>query len=142
MNKRDFVLGACATVAAGVAQAGVAPADGLLQPCGSGRLARLPDLVEDTGYAAWTRYIGESFDSPAMDAPLVLGSVERHHLGAGAEQFTLRFQSASGCAVETTMQRLRHKATGQHVAVFLQKAGADADADGGSTYRAEFNVLG
>ena len=59
MNKRDFVVGACATLAAGVGQAGTAAAGTLTSPCSAGRLARLPDLATGTGFAAWSRYAGE-----------------------------------------------------------------------------------
>ena len=139
MNKRDFVLGACAAVAAGAGQADVGRADVQLQPYEAGRLAHLPDLITDTGFAAWSRYAGESFDSLGLDAPLVLRSVEPHHLAPGAEQFTLVFASAPGRMVESAVLRLRHKSTGQRMDVFLQNAGPDAN--GVATHRAEFNVL-
>jgi hypothetical protein len=143
VNKRDFVFGACAAVAASAGHAGVAPAHELLRPGGARCLGRLPDLVTNTRYEAWCHYVGESFDSPGREAPIVLHSLDLHHPGAGAgtgtEQFTLVFESVAGPAVESAILPLRHRTTGQRVAVFLQNAGSGAD--GATRYRAEFNIL-
>jgi hypothetical protein len=139
VNKRDFVLGACATLAAGAGHADVAPASEWSLPCGARRLVRLPDLVTNTRCEAWCHYVGESFDSPEWEAPIVLHSLDLHLAGPGTEQFTLVFESVAGPAVESAILPLRHRTTGQRVAVFLQNAGSGAD--GATRYRAEFNIL-
>jgi hypothetical protein len=139
VNKRDFVFGACAAVAASAGHAGVAPAHELLRPGGARCLGRLPDLVTNTRYEAWCHYVGESFDSPGWEAPIVLHSLDLDLAGPGTEQFTLVFESVAGPAVESAILPLRHRPTGQRVAVFLQNAGSGAD--GATRYRAEFNIL-
>lgn len=139
MNKRDFVVGACAAAAAGLGHAtpGIDASD--QETRAPGRLARWPDLALDTGFAAWSHYVGESFASPGLAGSLVLRSALQHHFGQGGEQFTLVFESGAAQGTHRSMLRLQHPATGQRISVFVQDAGQGKA--GTSLLRAEYYHL-
>lgn len=139
MNKRDFIAAACATVAAGVSRAATETAGPLGATLGA-VAARPPELDASAGCAAWSRYAGERFAPAAGTAApaLVLRSVTQHAGHDGGEQFTLLF-NAEGELPDATTLSLRHAASGQQLAVFVQPAGRDAG--GRPLVRAEYARL-
>jgi hypothetical protein len=148
MNKRDFVLASCTTLAASsVLSEPAAAAQQTAVPQVARRLARWPDLQSSMSLATWRKYIGERFAQPVSTGgtDLVLRGVEQIPGNAAGEQFTLVFAPASDssllsdAAFADSTPALRHRATGQQVAVFLQPAGQDVD--GLALYRADFNLL-
>ena len=135
MNKRDFIVGACTTVAAGAGQAGPS-----IKPVATGRLARRPDLLANPGLAQWQRYAGDRFLSPQAGRQLVLRAVEQRHADLPGEQFTLMFTSdRADVAWRGGFTTLAHKSSGQQLPLFLQDAGPDVA--GNSLWRAEFSRL-
>ena len=149
MNKRDFVLTSCTTLAASsvlsASEPGAAKRTGVPQV--AGRLARWPDLQSSMSMGTWRKYVGERFAQPVSTGgvDLVLRSVEQLPGNAAGEQFTLVFAPASDssllsdAAFADSTPALRHRATGQQLAVFLQPAGQDLE--GLTLYRADFNLL-
>ncbi len=145
MNKRDFVLGGATTLTASVvlstpAKAQRRSADGLGSRL-SGRLERFPDLDARPDLDAWRRYVGQRFFQPAPGGAreVVLLRVEQDNAAERGEQFSLLFTSDTKTTLLSNTQRLRHGATGQQIAVFLQPAGSHVD--GTALSRAEFNRL-
>lgn len=143
MNKRDFIVGACTGVAAGVGHAGdggkppatAAATAGAQTPS---RLARRPDLLANPGLAQWQRYAGDRFLIPQAGHQLVLRAVEQQHAHLPGEQFTLMFTSAAADAHwHGGFTTVAHKATGQQLPLFLQDAGRDVA--GNSLWRAAFS---
>lgn len=142
MNKRDFVLGGCTTLAAGV----VLPSPAMAGPAGLARvmdrLNRLPDLQLSISRDTWSKYIGERFvqTAPGKGIEMVLTQVDAHQVEERGDQFTLTF-SATGAHAARPFEahQLRHAASGQQIPIFLQSAGIDLT--GAAVYRADFNLL-
>lgn len=141
MDKRDFVLGGCTTLAATVILATPAKAEQSGAARAVRRLERFPDLETSASLAAWRRYVGERFAQamPGSARELVLRRIEQHHADEHGEQFTLLFTAAMDATLPGGTQRLRHATTGQKIPIFLQPAGNDLD--GRALYRADFNRL-
>ena len=140
MNKRDFVLGGCTTLAAGAVVSPHASAEQSGLPLATRRLERLPDLETHSSVEAWRKYVGERFVQLTPDGKLefVLRGVARRHADEHGEQFTLLFASATETKLPgTSAHRLRHQTTGQQIPMFLQTAGAELS--GFVLYRADFN---
>jgi hypothetical protein len=141
MNKRNFVLGGCTTLAASLAVS--APALPL-QPGAARihrRLQRLPDLQTRAGLGEWRLYIGERFTQSTSTGTreIVLRRVDTQHADERGEQFTLVFAGAADATTAGTTRPLRHGKTGQQLPIFLQSAGRDTD--GLALLRADFNNL-
>lgn len=138
LNKRAFMLGGCAGLLAG----GAAAAATTAATATLGLRERLPELP-GRGYspARWRRYLGQDF---ALDGPGA-GSVRLESMedvsGAGApgaRQFSLRF-SATAPALPAATRWLRHAASGQRLALYLQPSGPDTQGQAG--YVACFSLL-
>lgn len=142
MNKRDFVLGGCTTLAASV----VLPSPAMAGPASLARvmdrLDRLPDLHLSNSMDTWSKYIGERFvqTAPGEGIEMVLTQVDAHQIEQRGEQFTLTFAATGGHAARPLeAHQLRHGASGQQIPIFLQPAGIDLK--GSAVYRADFNLL-
>ena len=142
MNKRDFVLGGCTTLAASV----VLPSPAMAGPASLARvmdrLGRFPDLQLSTSMDTWTKYIGERFvqTAPGAGVEMVLTQVDAHQIEQYGEQFTLTFAATAGHAsLPLEAHHLRHGASGQQIPIFMQSAGIDRN--GSSVYRADFNLI-
>ncbi len=149
MNKRDFVLGGATTLTAGVvlptgsnaAQPSAGQKNPLPERSSARRLTRWPDLASRPDLDTWRHYVGESFAQPQSHGnALVLQRVDQHCSGEQDEQFSLVFTAPGGAQRPVGTQDLRHAATGQRCAVFLQAAGHEPN--GRALYRADFNRLG
>jgi hypothetical protein len=148
MNKRDFVLGGATTLTAGVmlparadaAQPSVGANHSQLDGSTARRLARWPDLASRPDLDTWRHYVGESFGQAVPgERGLVLRRVDQQHPDEQGEQFSLVFAPEAGAKRQSGTHQLRHAATGQQIAVYLQAAGHDAD--GRALLRADFNRL-
>lgn len=136
MNKRDFVVGSCTTLAAGAALAGPRQEQAVAPRLR--RLDRHPDLLASPSLANWQRYVGDRFAAPGGGG-LVLQGIERRYADQLGEQFTLRFTATDGANLAEGTHRLRHH-TGQRMALYLQPG--DLNTMGMPTaFRAEFNRL-
>ena len=138
MNKREFVLGACATAASGAALA--CPAAAPTQVGQSGlRLKRLPDLATDMHSSAWQSYLGDHFTVGSL--PMTLREIKLSD-GAAAnqalEQFTLVFSADAAAALPTGTQTLRH-GSGQRVPLYLDAVPAAEGLQ--ASYFAHFSLL-
>lgn len=140
MNKRNFVVGACATVAAGVSQA--CPGAARVARAGASEASRpgLPELGLDADAQAWARFTGHDFLLADGAARLTLSSVQPHVMPGSGEQFTLIFAVAGvpPMAGGRTLF-IRPAEGGRTLPVFMQTAGQDAK--GGGLLRAEFSHL-
>jgi hypothetical protein len=141
MNKRNFVLGSCTTLAGGLAVAAAAPGQQPALSQSHRRLQRLPDLQERAGLAEWRNYIGERFEQASFSGTgdVVLLQVAAHQADTQAQQFTLVFASVPDATPGGATRQLRHGNTGQRLSLFLQPAGQDSN--GRSLLRADFNCL-
>ena len=148
MNKRDFVLGSATTLTASVVFSTHAdaaqPVVGIKNPKAqwstAHRLARWPDLASQPDLDAWRHYVGEPFAQPlSIGHGLVLRRVEQRYSGERGEQFSLVFAPTADAIGQSGTHQLRHAATGQKIAVYLQAAGNDLD--GRALLRADFNRL-
>lgn len=148
MNKRDFVLGGATTLTAGVVLPARATASQLSDGCEGStpersavrRLARWPDLASRPDLDAWRHYVGEPFAQPFQgNHRLVLRRVDLQFSAERGEQFSLVFAPTSDTKRQSGTHQLRHTATGQQIAVYLQAAGHDQD--GRVLLRADFNRL-
>lgn len=140
MNKREFVIGGGATLAASAAWSASGPASlGMLVAPG-GRVRRLPDLVADPSAQAWRAYVDQSFDVITAAGPqtLTLSNLSARGGNAGSEQFTLLFNGEDGPALMGGSVTLRH-ATGQRIVLYVEPAGSSEL--GRALYRADFNRL-
>lgn len=149
MNKRDFVLGGATTLTAGMVLPTGAnaaqPSAGQKSPqperSAARRLTRWPDLASRPDLDTWRHYIGEAFTQRLSNGNgLVLQRVDQHCSGERGEQFSLLFTATGGARRPGGTQDLRHAATGQQFAVYLQTAGHEPN--GRALYRADFNRLG
>lgn len=136
MNKREFMLGACALVGTARADGGAAAPCTQAEPA---RAARPPELAPDLALAKWQHYLGEAFDAP--EGRLQLTEVRAESLAGGpsgalSEQFSLLFTGTAALTAGT--HSLLH-GTGQRIALFMQPAGLSAQ--GQAQYRADFNLL-
>jgi hypothetical protein len=139
MNKREFVLGSCATLAGGAASACPATQTAHRSPQAAGlRRQRLPDLVTELGSTAWQAYVGHRFDvlSEGARTSLTLTDVVVHDERQGLEQFTLHFERAAGSPLGGRTHVLAHP-SGQKLAVYLDHAAAQPVG----TYRADFSLI-
>lgn len=135
MNKREFMLGACALVGTAKADAGAAAPCTKTAETDPARAARPPELAPDLALATWRHYLGDDFAAPG--GPLQLTEVRAEpSSGASSEQFSLLFAGPVALAAGT--HALRH-GTGQRVSLFMQPAGLSAQ--GRALYRADFNRL-
>lgn len=138
MNKREFVLGACASAASGAALA--CPAAAPTQVGKSAlRLKRLPDLATDLHSSAWQSYLGDRFTVGSL--PMTLRQIKLTD-GAQADQaldqFTLVFSADSAAALPTGTQLLVH-GSGQRVPLYLDALPAAAGRQ--ARYLAHFSLL-
>lgn len=131
MNKRDFVIGACAI--AGTA----APALASSGPQTAVHRRRLPPLETSARLARWKRYVGLAFELDTAEGrvSLRLDRIEEALVDSpGIEQFTLVFTGVDGSSVPAGMHRLSH-ASGQCLAVYLEPS------SGAAVGRAHFSLL-
>ena len=137
MNKRDFMIGACALAT------GSAPAFSACAATGADtrvRARRLPPLAGQQRLATWQRYIAQRFE---VDSKVGQRSMRLRRIDIappdrdGLEQFTLVFDERRGDALPAGTHRLRH-ASGQQLALYLEPG---QPAPGLRTYRAHFSLL-
>lgn len=139
MNKREFVLSACAAAASSAALAGptALPAVDSAGANSGLRLKRLADLATDVSSEAWQSYLGHGFSVGAV--PLTLRAVElSDDGGAELEQFSLLFSANSAALLQTGTQTLLH-GSGQRVALYLDAMPAVDDQQ--VAYQAHFSLL-
>lgn len=137
MNKRDFMLGACAMVGAAGTARGYAQVSG--PGAGLVGMARPPELMPDLEMSTWQHYLGDAFAVPGGRLRLTGLQVQPQPGapgGAKTEQFSLVF--AGAVVLAAGMHQLRH-GTGQRLGLFLQPAGVSSQ--GHAQYRADFNRL-
>ena len=140
MNKREFVAGGIAAVAAAPMLAQAAEADAPRAPLRGllSRTARRPDLAERASADTFEAYVGERFavvGGAGAGTSLAVTAVERVARCPATEQFNVRFapvDAAAGMAPIDGVRLLEH-GTGQRVALHLTH-----DEDG---YTARFNLL-
>jgi hypothetical protein len=117
MNKRSFMLGTAAALAAPVSMAAA--------NC-------RPALAPGAGRLDWQAYLGESFeldDGQGCRASVRLARISAAPSRRGCEQFSLMFETPQSEAVPAGLYQLRHTG-GQATALYL--------AEG---LRADFNLL-
>lgn len=130
MNKRDFVIGACAVAGAG------APALAATGPRAAAA-RRLPPLESSARLTRWQRYVGQAFELDTAEGrvSLRLDRIEQALVNSrDIEQFTLVFAGVDGSAVPAGTQHLLH-ASGQRLAVYLEPSCSAAVG------RAHFSLL-
>ncbi|MBB4842252.1 hypothetical protein HNP55_000747 [Paucibacter oligotrophus] len=142
MNKREFVLSGCAGLLGG----GLPMA--ALAEC---RSQALPQLTEAEGPSGWQAFVGQSFEVQGQpELSLLLLAVEGAACAqaqAGLQQFHLSFALqgppaalAQAKASSGQTLHLRHRASAQETALFLQAA--TPSPDGGARLQASFSLLG
>ena len=135
MNKREFVATGVAAVVAAPALAQAADATTERAPLGAllGRTRRLPDLVERASADAFEAYVGQRFEvvgGTGVGEQWLLAGVDRVKRCAVTEQFTVSFTpAAAGAALaDTDGVRILAHATGQRLALHLERSRSGADA--------------
>lgn len=138
MNKREFVLGACAAAFSGGGLMAAPPAAAAVAV--NQRGLRLPALAEAPSLATWQRYLNQSFEVEIAGKRrrLTLTAVQAEVFAAPLTQFTLVFDTSGQPWPTEGTHVLRH-ATGQRVPVYLQPT---LGAGGAAAYQAHFSLLG
>lgn len=136
MNKREFVMGSCAALAAGTAAADTAapPMPGASAMAPGLRRQRLPDLATDQSLRAWQAYVGHEFLA-ADGAVLELNEVQTLASDPTLEQFSLHF--SADAARHGGTQSLSHR-SGQRLHLYLDTVKSAS----GEGYSAHFSRLG
>jgi hypothetical protein len=136
MNKREFVFGACALACATDA------ATACEAQASAGLKRRLPDLAAAVDSSAWAAYLDQPFDlgQAGTRQQLRLREVRRVNAGQRGAQFTLAFDGPASRALDARTRSLRHAASGQRLALYLEPVGAGQSASS-VRYLAHFNLL-
>ena len=137
MNKREFILGGCATLLAGGAVAGERPAQAP-RDATTKRLRRLPELASGVGAEEWRAYLDHVFRVGATPRKLILQAVRDDPSSASLRQFTLVFADRNGAQPLAAGTHWLVHPSRQRLVLYLEPAGRVRSL---ASYRAQFSLL-